>query len=65
MEYKGLTLEQAANEVVMKKLKDQGAEGGLIAMDAKGNIVMPFNTPGMYRAYMKKDGKAVVKIYKE
>ena len=63
MEYKGLTLEQAANEVVMKKLKSQGGEGGLIAMDAKGNITMPFNTPGMYRGYMKKDGKGWVGIY--
>jgi beta-aspartyl-peptidase (threonine type) len=63
MEYKGMTLEQAANEVVMKKLKPQGGEGGLIAMDAKGNITMPFNTPGMYRGYMKKDGKAWVGIY--
>jgi beta-aspartyl-peptidase (threonine type) len=65
MEYKGMTLEQAANEIVLKKLKDQGAEGGLVAMDAKGNIVMTFNTAGMYRGYMKKDGKAVIKIYKE
>jgi len=65
MEYKGMTLEQAASEVVMKKLKEQGGEGGLIAIDAKGNIAMPFNTPGMYRAYMLKDGKSEVKIYKE
>ncbi|MFI5164862.1 MAG: isoaspartyl peptidase/L-asparaginase family protein [Bacteroidia bacterium] len=65
MEYKGMTLEQATNEVVMKKLKSQGGEGGLIAIDAKGNIAMPFNTAGMYRAYMKKDGKSEVKIYKE
>jgi beta-aspartyl-peptidase (threonine type) len=65
MEYKNMTLEQAANEVVMKKLKSQGGEGGLIAIDAKGNIAMPFNTEGMYRAYMNKDGKSEVKIYKE
>lgn len=64
MEYKGMTLEQAAQEVVMKKLKEQGGEGGLVAMDAKGNITMPFNTPGMYRGYMKKDQKPVVLIYK-
>ena len=63
MEYKGLTLEQAANEVVMKKLKAQEAEGGLIGLDAKGNITMVFNTAGMYRGYMKKDGKAWVGIY--
>ena len=65
MEYKGMTLEQATNEVVMKKLKEQGGEGGLIAIDTKGNIAMPFNTPGMYRAYKKKNGKSEVKIYKE
>lgn len=63
MEYKGLTLEQAATEVVMKKLKLQSGEGGLIGIDAKGNISMVFNTPGMYRGYMKKDGKAWVGIY--
>jgi len=64
MEYKGLTLEKATDEIVMKKLKEQGGEGGLIAMDAKGNIAMPFNTPGMYRGYMKKDGKPWVGIYR-
>lgn len=63
MEYKGLTLEQAANEIVMRKLKSQGGEGGLVAMDSKGNITMPFNTPGMYRGYMKKDGKPWIGIY--
>lgn len=65
MEYKGMTLVQAANEVVMKKLVAQGAEGGLIAIDAKGNIAMPFNSAGMYRAYKKSDGKSEVKIYKD
>ncbi|TAL63367.1 MAG: isoaspartyl peptidase/L-asparaginase [Bacteroidetes bacterium] len=63
MEYKELSVEQAANEVIMKKLKAQGAEGGLIAMDAKGNITMPFNTPGMYRGYTKQDGKTWIGIY--
>ncbi len=65
MEYKGMTVDQAANEVVMKKLKAQEAEGGLIAMDSKGNITMPFNTPGMYRGYIKSDGKPWIGIYKD
>lgn len=65
MEYKGLSLKQAADEVVLKKLKSQNAEGGLIAIDAKGNIAMPFNTPGMYRGYMKSSGERRVKIYGE
>jgi len=64
MEYKGLSVTQAANEVVMKKLKAMGGEGGLIAMDVQGNIAMPFNTSGMYRGYMKSDGKMEVLIYK-
>jgi beta-aspartyl-peptidase (threonine type) len=64
MEYKGYTVEKAANEVVNKKLKEMGGEGGLIAMDAQGNITMPFNTAGMYRAYKKSDGKKEILIYK-
>jgi beta-aspartyl-peptidase (threonine type) len=65
MEYKGYTLQQAAHEVVMKKLKEQGGEGGLIAIDAKGNITMCFNSAGMYRGYKKSNGKTEIKIYKE
>lgn len=64
MEYKGLSLENAAHEVVMKKLVTLGGEGGLIAIDAKGNIAMPFNSAGMYRGYMKSNGKTEVLIYK-
>lgn len=64
MEYKGLSLADAANEVVMKKLVTLGGEGGLIAIDAKGNITMPFNSAGMYRGYMKSDGTKEVLIYK-
>lgn len=65
MEYKNVSLEEAANEIVNKKLLDQKGMGGLIAVDAKGNIAMPFNTPGMYRGYVKKDGTIHVSIYKE
>jgi beta-aspartyl-peptidase (threonine type) len=64
MEYKKLSVQQAAEEVINKKLKEMGGEGGLIAMDAKGNITMTFNTPGMYRGYMKSDGKKEVLIFK-
>jgi beta-aspartyl-peptidase (threonine type) len=64
MEYRNMTLEEAGYEVVMKKLVETGGEGGLIGIDAKGNITMPFNTAGMYRGYMKSDGSGEVKIYK-
>ncbi len=63
MEYKGSSLYNAANEMVMKKLPALGGDGGLIGLDKKGNIAMPFNTAGMYRGYIK-DGKIVVEIYK-
>jgi L-asparaginase / beta-aspartyl-peptidase len=64
MEYKKLPLKDAANEVVMKKLVKLGGEGGLIALDAKGNVAMPFNSEGMYRGYIREDGSVVVEIYK-
>ena len=65
MEYKGLSVKDAADEVVMKKLVERGGEGGLIALDRNGNIAMPFNSEGMYRGYVKADGKSEVMIYKD
>jgi L-asparaginase / beta-aspartyl-peptidase len=62
MEYKGLSLDEACREVI-GKLTAMGGEGGLIALDAKGNISMPFNSDGMYRG-MKKSGEDFkVEIY--
>jgi beta-aspartyl-peptidase (threonine type) len=65
MEYKGLSVKEAADEVVMKKLVERGGEGGLIALDRNGNIAMPFNSEGMYRGYVKADGKSEIMIYKD
>ena len=65
MKYKDLSLNKAAEEVVMKKLKNIGGGGGVIAVDKEGNIAMPFNTAGMYRGYIKKRKEAKVFIYKE
>ncbi|TAJ11313.1 isoaspartyl peptidase/L-asparaginase, partial [Patescibacteria group bacterium] len=50
MEYKGLTLKEACDVVVMDKLIKIAGEGGLVAIDKNGNIELPFNTDGMYRA---------------
>ena len=63
MEYKGITLNEACNEIVYNKLVKKGGEGGLIALDKYGNIEMPFNTSGMYRGWAK-EGQREVKIYK-
>lgn len=65
MEYGGLGLQEAADSVVMKKLTSLGGMGGVIALDRQGNITMPFNTPGMYRGYIREKGKAQTFIYKE
>ena len=65
MEYKEMSLQDAANYIISEKMVDFGGSGGLIAMDAAGNIAMPFNTKGMYRGYKKSNGETVVKIFKE
>ena len=65
MEYKGYTLQQAADEVILNRILKIGGDGGLIAVDAKGNVAMPFNTEGMYRGYKTSAGEAVVEIYGE
>ncbi|MDR6196860.1 isoaspartyl peptidase/L-asparaginase [Siphonobacter sp. SORGH_AS_0500] len=65
MRYKGFSVEEAAKEVVNKKLVERGGEGGVIALDAKGNFSMPFNSEGMYRGFITADGKKTVEIYKD
>lgn len=65
MAYKNLSLKDAADEVIMKKLPQLGGDGGIIAIDKNGNIAMPFNTEGMYRGHYLNDEQPVVKIYKE
>ncbi len=65
MEYKGLTLEEAAKEVIQKKLTELGGDGGIVAVDKNGNMVAEFNTPGMYRAFLNDKGELTIGIYKE
>lgn len=64
MEYKGIGVNEAANEIINKKLLDAGGSGGLIALDKFGNISMPFNSAGMYRGYVT-DSKRYIGIYKD
>lgn len=65
MEYKGLTLQQACDVLVHDKLIKIGGEGGLVAVDKDGNVAMPFNSEGMYRACKTSDGRNEVMIYKD
>lgn len=63
MEYKKMSLSDAADFVVYRKLKSQGAEGGIIAVDKDGNIAMPFNTNAMNRGWVSSGTDPVVEIY--
>ena len=63
--YRGDTLAVAADEVILKRVVATGGDGGAIALDREANIVMPFNTSGMYRAWIKPDGSRGTAIFKE
>ena len=63
MEYKGLSLEEAAKLVIQEKIPALGGDGGIIAIDHEGNVAMEFNTAGMYRAKMNKNGELEIGIY--
>ena len=63
MEMKGLSLEDACNEVIHKRVKSIGGDGGLIAVDSLGNIAMPYNTEGMYRGSINYQQKEIIEIY--
>jgi beta-aspartyl-peptidase (threonine type) len=65
MEYKGMSLQEAMKEVVHRKLIEIEGEGGMIGVDAKGNVSMMFNSAGMYRAMQNSNGEKVVGIYKD
>ena len=63
MAYRGLSLAEAAAEVIHHKLPALQGSGGLIAVDARGQVAMPFNCEGMYRGSWQEGGAAEVKIY--
>lgn len=65
MRYTGLGLIPASNAVIHGTLAEMGGTGGVIALDAQGNIAMPFNTDGMYRGYIDQEGEMVVQIYRD
>lgn len=64
MEYKGMSLQEAMDEVVNIKLPKIEGEGGMIGVDASGNLALLFNSEGMYRGAKSSDGMRFVNIYK-
>lgn len=63
IEHRNLSLKEAAEEVVHNRMLQIGGDGGLVAVDRKGNITMPFNTEGMYRACKDSAGLTEIAIY--
>lgn len=65
MEYRDLSLEEAARLVINDKLVKAGGSGGVIAVDNMGNVSMPFNSEGMFRGYSDSEGNSGIFIYKD
>ena len=65
VEYLKQPLQAASDAVVMDKLVKMKGEGGVIAVDRQGQVALPFNSKGMYRAYIDANGKRVVAIYRD
>ncbi len=65
VQYQGKTIEQAGNEVIHDVLMPVGGTGGVIIIDTKGNMSLPFNTLGMYRATKSNTTATKVAIFKD
>jgi L-asparaginase / beta-aspartyl-peptidase len=65
MDYQGKSLQAAAKETIEVTLEKAGAKGGLIGLDANGNVTMPFNTEGMYRGYVTESGRIFTYLFKD
>ncbi len=63
IEYNKKSIKNAAKNT-LKKVKELGGSGGVIGIDKNLNIIMDFNTEGMYRGYKKSNGDTAVEIYK-
>jgi L-asparaginase / beta-aspartyl-peptidase len=65
VQYKGMRLQDAADEVIQKQLTALHGDGGIIAMTPDGQIVWSFNSPGMFRARLVEGGEIQMGIYKD
>ncbi len=63
--YKEISLAESADQVIKHDLKNAGGSGGIVGLDNKGNVVMSFNTAGMYRGYKTATSTVQVFIYKD
>ncbi len=65
VQYKGMGLQAAADEVIQKQLTALHGDGGIIALTPDGQLAWSFNTPGMFRAKWQEGGKPQIAIYRD
>ncbi|HEY0385197.1 MAG TPA: isoaspartyl peptidase/L-asparaginase, partial [Pyrinomonadaceae bacterium] len=65
MKYRGLALDEAGEQLVNHTLREMGGEGGLVAVDSRGNVALPFNSEGMYRGWITSGREAQIAIYRD
>lgn len=65
MKYKKISVRDAAEDVINRQLKDAGGEGGCVALDKNGKFATAFNSEGLYRACITKDGKITIRLYED
>ena len=65
VEYKGLSVAEAARIVIHEKIKPAGGKGGVIVLDRRGNLAMTYSSEGMYRGYVTRGGEINVAIYRD
>jgi beta-aspartyl-peptidase (threonine type) len=65
VQYKGMSLQEAADDVIQHQLTDMKGDGGIIAINTKGDMVWSFNSEGMYRARVSEGGKPEIGMYKD
>jgi beta-aspartyl-peptidase (threonine type) len=63
--FKGMPLQQAADQVIHKELEALRGDGGIIAITPDGQMAWSFNTPGMYRARQQEGGKLQISVYND
>jgi beta-aspartyl-peptidase (threonine type) len=65
VEYLKVPLARAVDTVLNQKMKPLGGDGGVIAIDARGNVVLDFNSNGMFRGARSSGGKREIGIYRD
>ena len=65
IKYRAVTAAAAADDVINRQLKDAGGEGAAIVLDRSGKFTSAYNSEGLYRGCITRDGKIHVRVYEE